>query len=387
MKNRFQEEALLSPACFSVLQLSAIKGLGLKSFHQLHQHFGSASAILSASMDDLLASGIRPKLATAIDSYRSQQSCTLSEQDERLLSWLSETDQHLICLEDTSYPASLREVFCPPPLLYVKGCLDIFSAVSLAVVGSRRPTPAGQRLARRFASQLAEQELVVTSGLAIGIDTFAHQGSLSVNGSGCAVLGSGLDCIYPRQNQDLGLALCERGALVSEMALGVQALPANFPRRNRIISGLSRGVLVVEAGLKSGSLITAEFALEQNRDVFAIPGPIDSAVSRGCHALIKQGAFLVEELEDILSVLASSYGYSASGKLSRPGPVSNRRDTALAQLEGEELAICKIIGHQTLSFDELMYKMQIEVASLTNLLMSLELKGILCSSVAGYHLS
>jgi DNA processing protein len=374
-------QAPLSSACKAVLQLSGIKGLGLKSFHQLHRHFGSAGAILNASFDALSASGLKPKLLHAIEDLRSNDAPASALVFDTLLEWLQQNNHYLVCLEDPDYPASLLEIFCPPPLLYIKGNLSVFAAPSIGVIGSRRPTMAGQRNAYRFGRALAEQNITVTSGLAIGVDTFAHQGVLSVSGAGCAVLGSGLDCIYPRQNQALASELCEHGALVSEMALGVHAAPANFPRRNRIISGLSRGVLVVEAGVKSGSLITAGFALEQNRDVFALPGPIDSPLSGGCHALIKQGAMLVETVDDILQTLS----VTEKGLV----PCAHNRVNTFAEtpegLTQDELTLVKLIGRQTVSFDELMVSMNMDVSRLTNLLMSLELKGILSSAVGGYQ--
>lgn len=375
----------VSSACFSVLQLAGIKGLGLKTFHHLFQFFGSSCGILSASLEALIASGIKPKLAHAIDAQRSVEAMHFVRHHGILLEWLQQEDHHLICLEDAAYPPALLEIYCPPPLLYIKGCLDVFDSVSLAIVGSRRPTLTGQRHAGRFAQALAEHDMVVTSGLAIGIDTFAHQGALAVDGVSCAVLGSGLDCIYPKQNQRLAMALCERGALVSEMALGVKALPANFPRRNRIISGLSKGVLVVEAGLKSGSLITAEFALEQNRDIFAIPGPIDSSLSSGCHSLIKQGAVLVENIEDILHVLQAQHCYTPEGESTKVVPGNKLSAADLANLDADQQMLVNLIGHQTVSFDDLMHQLQMDVSALTNLLMSLELQGILISSPGGYQ--
>lgn len=373
----------ISPACILVLQLAGITGLGLKSFHQLHQCFGSVDAILRASFEELLATGIKPKLARAVDSLRSTPS-TENQYHRRLEAWLAHDDQHILCLEDGAYPPSLLEIFCPPPLLYVKGDLTAFLLPSIAIVGSRHPTINGQHYAGRFARALAERNIVVTSGLAIGIDTCAHQGALAGNGVSCAVLGAGLDCLYPKQNQKLAMALAENGALVTEMALGVKALPANFPRRNRIISGLSKGVLVVEAGLKSGSLITADFALEQNRDVFAVPGPIDSALSKGCHSLIKQGAFLVEDVEDILQVLESQKHYvrldEVKAKLASFTPGIN-----LDLLNSDEQAVLKLIGHQLVSFDELMQSMSMDVSALTHTLMTLELKGILRAEAGGYQ--
>jgi DNA processing protein len=381
MSSRLISQTPVTAACQAVLHLSGIKGLGLKSFHQLHRYFGSAEAILNASRDELTASGIKPRLVQAIEILRSVDVSAADPRLDLLLDWLQSERHHLICLEDPGYPVALLEIFCPPPLLYIKGNLSVFSPSSIAVVGSRRPTLGGQRNAYRFGRELAENQVVVTSGLAIGVDTYAHQGVLSAAGIGCAVLGSGLDCVYPRQNQSLAEALCERGALVSEQALGVPAAPSNFPRRNRIISGLSSGVLVVEAGVKSGSLITASFALEQNRDVFAIPGPIDSTMSGGCHALIKQGGMLVETVEDILQTLSTAF------PLQRSADCNAKADAKVLPegLTTEELRLINLIGRQVVSFDELMFSMSMAVSDLTNLLMSLELKGILSSAAGGYQ--
>ncbi len=374
----------ISAACSSVLQLSNIPGIGLKSFHRLHRYFGSSCAIMAASTAELLKSGISPRLAEAIDACRQTSGDSLMPYGDRLAAWLSEVDHYVLCLEDDLYPASLLEIYCPPPLLYIKGHLKSFQSTALAVVGSRRPTHSGGRHAHRFASELAERDLMIISGLAIGVDTFAHQGALSVNGLSGAVLACGLDTIYPRQNQGLAEKICEQGVLISEMSLGTKALPANFPRRNRIISGLSQGVLVVEAGLNSGSLITADFALEQNRDVFAIPGSIDNRLSKGCHALLKQGATLVETIDDIVNVLRVTRRIPDMTVVNN-SPGLNGSNHAISDLNAEERALLELIDHQVVSFDELIHHLRIDAGSLSHLLMTLELKGLLSSSISGYQ--
>lgn len=369
----------VSKACLAVLRLSSIKGLGLKSFHLLFDYFSSAEKILCASYESLLLSGIKPKLAQAITVQSESSSIVVGAYESRLFEWAAKKNNYLLCLEDDAYPLSLKEVFCPPPLLYVQGNLSAFDQISVAVIGSRRPSLSGQKHAKTFAMMMAELNICVTSGLAIGIDTFAHQGALEAKGVSCAVLGSGLAQIYPKQNQNLAMALKEQGVLVSELGLDVKALPANFPRRNRVISGLSQGVLVVEAGLKSGSLITAEFALEQNRDVFAIPGLIDNPLSRGCHALIKQGATLVETVDDILNQLGSDLA-SAQSKSLKPQPVKD-----FSHLSKEEQKVISVLGHESTSFDDLLHCLDMKVTELNTVLVTLELKGELSNVLGGYQ--
>ena len=228
---------------------------------------------------------------------------------ERLVAaqrWLEDPVNHVVTLADKSYPRLLLEIADPPPLLYVKGNPALLDHASLAVVGSRNATQQGRSNAEAFSRELSEGGFTVVSGLALGIDAAAHVGGLAELSSSIAVVGTGLDIVYPARNRDLAHRLAGEGALVSEFALGTPALASNFPRRNRLISGLARGCLVVEAALKSGSLITARYALEQGREVFAVPGSIHSPLSKGCHLLIKQGAKLVESSQDILEELGAA---------------------------------------------------------------------------------
>lgn len=223
-----------------------------------------------------------------------------ARQMDELLAWPQQPGQSILTIADMHYPQKLKEIYHPPPLLFVKGNLAVLHEPQIAIVGCRKMSAYGAENAFQFAKALAETGLTITSGLAMGIDTLAHQGALAAKGSTIAVLGTGLQHIYPAQNQQLAEAICQNGALISEFPLHAPPHPYHFPKRNRIISALSMGVLVVEAAEKSGSLITARFALEQNREIFVIPGSIHSPVSKGCHKLIKEGATLVESIPDLL---------------------------------------------------------------------------------------
>jgi DNA processing protein len=222
---------------------------------------------------------------------------------ERHLRWLDHPAHHFLCLGSPGYPALLAKAPDAPPGLLIRGDPDVLSLPQLAIVGSRNPTQAGHDIARRFATHLARSGLAITSGLAIGIDAAAHRGALEGGGRTLAVCGTGLDIDYPRANSGLSREIASGGALISEFPLGTPASRSNFPRRNRIISGLSLGTLVVEAAVRSGSLITARLAAEQGREVFAIPGSIHNPLSRGCHKLIREGAQLVETADDIFAEL------------------------------------------------------------------------------------
>ncbi|MDD4911701.1 MAG: DNA-processing protein DprA [Sideroxydans sp.] len=286
----------LDASLSSWLILSQIQGLGNEGLRRLLQAFGSPEAALNASAASL-SQHVKPSISVLISQSRETVSL------EAAAAWLNDPLNHIITLADTEYPQALLNIADPPFLLYVKGRVDLLNTRSLAVVGSRNATTQGLRNAEAFAKSVSEAGLCVISGMAHGIDAAAHQGSLQGRGSTVAVVGTGLDKVYPAANRDLAHRLAQHGTIISEFPLGTPPLASNFPRRNRIISGLSEGCLVVEASLQSGSLITARMALEQGRDVFAIPGSIHSPQSKGCHALIKQGAKLVESAQDILEEL------------------------------------------------------------------------------------
>ncbi len=266
----------------------------------LLDRFGSPQAVFDASRAELTeCRGVTTAMADAL----------LAGPDARRvaneLAWLTQDDTYLITISDANYPGLLREIPDPPPLLYVRGDHIVLGRPQIAIAGSRNPTAAGCENAHAFATALSNAGLVVTSGLALGIDACAHRAALAVHGPTIAVAGTGLDRVYPSQHRGLAHKIARRGALVSELPLGSAPRRENFPRRNRIISGMSLGVLVVEAALQSGSLITARLGAEQGREIFAIPGSIHSPVARGCHALIRQGAKLVESATDVLEELGA----------------------------------------------------------------------------------
>ncbi len=243
-------------------------------------------------------------------------------------------NRHLITLHDARYPTLLREIDDAPPMLFIQGDPTILNLPQIAIVGSRNPSASGRQTATDFAHFLASAGLAITSGLADGIDGAAHQGALETKNSTLAVTGTGLDRVYPAKHRELAHRIAEQGALISELPPGTPPIPANFPRRNRIISGLSLGTLVVEAAQKSGSLITARLATEQGREVFAIPGSIHNPLARGCHALIRQGAKLVETAGDILEELAPLLGtaYQPNTPIPKPDRAHRQWDSDYQQL-------------------------------------------------------
>ena len=283
----------------SWLTLSLIHGLGGEHARRLLKKFGSPEAVLAATADSLKPF-VKPDIASAIRKGADEKALSAA------MTWLEDHENHVVTLGDSDYPKALLNIPDPPLLLYVKGKPGLLNATSLAIVGIRNATPQGISNAEAFSQALSNAGLCIISGMAHGIDAAAHRGALKGRGGSIAVVGTGLDKIYPAANRDLAHQLAKEGALVSEFPLGTPPIGSNFPRRNRLISGMSVGCLVVEASQQSGSLITARQALEQGREVFAIPGSIHSPQSRGCHRLIKQGAKLVETAEDILEERVAS---------------------------------------------------------------------------------
>ncbi len=278
------------------LRLTLISGLGNAAMRQLLAKHGSPAQIIEARFGELKQT-VGAELAAQIADGGN------AEHAQRALAWLEDPANHLVTLADADYPQMLLQTADPPTLFYVKGRLDLLNHASLAIVGSRSATAQGVTNAEEFAQALSDAGLTIASGLALGIDAAAHRGGLAGASSSIAVVGTGLDVVYPARNRILARELAAHGTLVSEFALGTPALAGNFPRRNRVISGMSRGCLVVEAALESGSLITARHANELGREVFALPGSIHSPHAKGCHALIKQGAKLVDSANDILEEL------------------------------------------------------------------------------------
>lgn len=334
------------------LRLTLVPGIGGETQRKLLAAFGLPEAIFAAGrLATRAIIGERADLLFDADPAKAI---------DHSLAWASGPDRHILSLADPEYPRSLLEIADPPSVLYVRGNLKLLQKPGLAVVGSRNATPQGRQTAENFARALASQGLCIVSGLALGIDAAAHQGALAAQGGTIAVIGTGADRIYPARNRELAMAIGEQGAIVSEFPLGTPAIASNFPRRNRIISGLSRGVLVVEAAPESGSLITARLAGEQGREVFAIPGSIHSPLARGCHKLIKQGAKLVETTQDILDEL---------GCLPEPKNIAEETSTVA------DNAILDALGHDPCSLDELAERTGFGADHLLGELLMLELAG------------
>ncbi len=334
------------------LRLTLIPGIGGETQRKLLAAFGLPEAVFAAGR--LAARAVIGSRADLLFDFDPSEAVDAS------MAWASEPGQSILTLADSAYPAALLEITDPPNVLYVRGNPALLQKRGLGVVGSRNATPQGLQTAEIFAKALAGTGLTIVSGLALGIDAAAHRGALAAAGDTIAVIGTGADRLYPARNKELALAIAERGAIISEFPLGTPAIAANFPRRNRIISGLSCGVLVVEAAPESGSLITARLAAEQGREVFAIPGSIHSPVARGCHKLIKQGAKLVETAQDVLEELGN---FAAAETLP---------ETAASHPENSLLTA---IGHDPCSLDELVERTGFAANQLLTELLTLELGG------------
>ena len=349
------------------LALSLTRGLGGESARRLLKEFGSPDAVFAASISSL-KSVVKFDVAAEISAGIDEDAIAST------LAWLNDANNHIFTLADDDYPQALLNIPDPPLLLYVKGRPDLLNRVALAVVGSRNATPQGIGNAEAFAKTLSDAGLCIISGMAHGIDAAAHRGAVRGQGSSIAIVGTGLDKVYPAANRELAHALAQQGALISEFPLGTPPLAANFPRRNRLISGMSVGCMVVEAGLQSGSLITARLALEQGRDVFAIPGSIHAPQSKGCHALLKQGAKLVETAQDILEELG--------GLL----PTATRNPaTKWADMQDPDFALLDHIGFDPVDIDTLRARCGLTVAELSAMLLTLELEGLISTLPGGLY--
>jgi DNA processing protein len=338
------------------LRLEQAAGVGRKTAGLLLAEFGSPRSIFEAGRARL-AGFVSQAQARVLSEPMPPDTAQLVD---RTLAWLREPGHHLLTLHDPGYPELLANIADPPLLLYINGRLDLLARPALAIIGSRNASIQGKTNAATFAQALSESGLTIVSGLALGIDAAAHEGALQGEGSTIAVVGTGPDRIYPARNGALARRIAAQGCIVSEYALGTPPLSENFPRRNRIISGLSAGVLVVEAAAESGSLITANLAADQGRDVFALPGSIHSALAKGCHKLIRDGARLVETVGEVLEAM------HLSPLAARAGPVIDEDcDGVLAAL-----------GHDAVEFDTLLAQLgHADAAGLNSQLLMLELDG------------
>lgn len=349
------------------LRLEQTPGVGIDAARKLLSAFGLPQQIFTASLS-ALQTVVNSQIAQAL---LAPPSAEIQAQITRTLEWAEQDDNHIYTLADAAYPAALLEIHDPPTLLYAKGRVDLLARPALAIVGSRNASAQGNSNATQFANTLSASGLTIISGLALGIDAAAHTGALQAlqqdpaAGSTIAVIGTGADLVYPARNRALAHRIAAEGCIISEYPLGMPAIASNFPRRNRIISGLARGVLVVEAALQSGSLITARMAAEQGRDMFAIPGSIHSPLSKGCHLLIKQGAKLAESAQDILEELA----YPGTA---RTQPV---QASAASSVAVQYPQVLQHMGHDAVDIETLAQRCQLDMAALHMQLLALELDG------------
>lgn len=356
----------------SWLYLLKAPGLGPATFHDIITRYGDPGTALAAGADELFGSGLIR--APARDFLRRPPPDAIADD----LTWLDGEGHHLLTCLDPDFPPLLREIPGPPPLLFVNGSRELLTSLQIAIVGSRNPSPRGRDHARQFAAELSAHGLTVTSGLACGIDTAAHLGALEAGGTTIAVTGTGLDRVYPASNRELARTIARGGALVSEFPVGTPPRAENFPRRNRVISGLSLGTLVVEAGMRSGSLITARLAADQGREVFAIPGAIDNPLARGCHALIRTGAKLVESSTDCLEELgALALACTAAARTPTPSRtrVTPEQAQVLAQVDYAPTSIDTVIGRTGLT-----------AARVSSILLALEMENLVTPAPGGTYL-
>jgi DNA processing protein len=347
----------------ALIILNSIEGVGFVKLRRLKENFGSFAKVILKTEEDLIKiEGIGKTLAGKIrDAFKEFDL-------KKELKLVKESKVSLVTLDDKDYPENLKEIYDPPYLLYMMGELKEADKNALAIVGSRRASYYGLSTAEKFGFSLASRGITIVSGLARGIDTSAHRGAFKSGGRTLAVLGSGLSNLYPKENKKLAEDISKNGAIISEFPMEYPPFKQNFPRRNRVISGLSKGVVVVEAAERSGALITADFALEQGREVFAIPGKVDSFTSGGTHNLIKQGAKLVTSIEDILEELKLDIFSSKE---------ENNNSVSALALEDKEKRIFSILTDEPCYIDELMSESALTITELSNILLKLELKGLI----------
>ena len=350
------------------LALLRIEGVGCKTFASLIEEH-SPEEIFTATETELLGWGIKKTIIEASIQF----DWSLVDYD---LQWLAQPNNDVLKITHPLYPEALKEIYDPPPLLFIRGNSQVLSYPQVAIVGSRNPSALGSKTAFDFAFALSQYGFAITSGLALGIDATAHQGALSAGGYTIAVVGTGLDRVYPAKNKELALEIINTGVMISEFPLGTMAKASNFPQRNRLISGLCQGLLVVEAAQKSGSLITARLALEQNREVFAIPGSIYSPLSRGCNAMIREGAKLVETPQDIIDELSQ---YKQRINFLRTEPEQSLLDL-------EQQTLLNLVMFSPTSIDDLVESSAQSVESIAAQLFMLELQGYIEAITGGCYI-
>ncbi len=352
------------------LALMRTPGIGNKTFLKCLDYC-PPEQLFSESHATLLKLGLNEKSIAAIKKPAWQ----VVEKD---LLWLEQTDNHILLYSDTDYPKQLKEIPDPPPVLFARGDIDLIHFPQIAIVGSRNPSSSGIQIATDFASSLSRTGFTITSGLALGIDAASHRGALAAQGKTIAVTGTGLDRVYPATHKELATEIINNGVLISEFPPGTAAKANHFPRRNRIISGLCIGLLVVEAAKQSGSLITARMALEQNREVFAIPGSLYNPLARGCNALIREGAKLVETTQDILEELEYYF--------QQPTTQNNTKNTNIdIELDAEQQTLLNYVLYSPTSIDQLVIDSGFSVENIAAHLLILEIQGYIIAAHGGSY--
>jgi DNA processing protein len=392
-------------ALVDLLTLWRCPGIGPKNIESLLAHFGSVARILElARRNDkqaFLQVGLSNRTTNALCNHK------ITAEDD--ITWLqAASNHHIITLHDPRYPELLKRIDTAPPVLFLKGNPEFLSDPQIAIVGSRNPTQNGINLAFDFAKHLGQSGFCITSGLALGIDGKAHEGALEANAPTLAITATGLDRVYPARHRALAHQIVEHGAIVSEFPIGTEAKPAHFPRRNRIISGLSIGTLVVEAAIKSGSLLTAQHALEQSREVFAIPGSIHNPLARGCHHLIRQGAKLVENAEHILEEIASSLDFPQNAPdihapiantltpevesnpahkpcLIPPADAASVISSGSKHADPEYQQLLDVMEYEPIAVDQLILQTGLTAEKISSMLLMLELQGFITANGGGRY--
>ena len=368
----------------ALIALQHIDELGPVSLSLLLAKAGSIDALIEGAIDPMEVAGLRApcrqQLQRFLSNPRGVQQWQLAE---RSLDWLVQTGSHVLVRDDPRFPSLLKELPDCPQLIYLAGQINTFKPISISIVGTRKPSLGARQFTEHLAAELSNAGLLITSGMATGIDAAAHQGALKAGGKTTAVWAAGLDVVYPRNHQSLAESILENGCVMTEMPLGTAAKPVYFPRRNRLVSGISLGVIVVQAALPSGSLITANYAAEQNREVFAVPGSIQNPLSAGCHQLIKDGATLIESAEDVLTAIKTLQ--LAQGVMSVQAESDKKKDEmAIKQAEAELLAglsvemrlVLDAIGYDPVPYELIEDRIERNIDTLSAILVDLELQGI-----------
>lgn len=362
-----------------------VSGVGCKHYRKLLDAFSSPVDVLHATSAQLKQQGLSDSLVSKI----TEQTLANADTD---MAWLEASEHHhIVTLNDPNYPQLLKEIPSSPPLLYVHGNPSLLNDPQVAIVGSRNPTQGGQNNTYEFSKHLASTGLCITSGLALGVDGLAHKGALDVDGITIAVIATGIDRVYPARHRELAHRIVQKGAIVSELPIGVSPIGSNFPRRNRIISGMSLGTLVVEAALRSGSLISARYASEQGREVFAIPGSIHNPLAKGCHQLIRQGAKLIDKAEHIIEELAPQLEQrliTANQPSQTALPLMSDKTAepdTISSLDDDQRLVLETMGYDPISIDQLVIQTGLTAEALSSILLLLELNGFIAAGGRGNY--